>query len=220
MQFIRSLPKSCLTCRLNRSISTKTFTENKGQRTFKVPRYSHENQQILDNFMVPGPALKYFKTKTEKMKQEDNKKIAQRPITEKLHTIPARPVHYNEFDASPTTLQDQLAKRIHRAILTMYTDEVMPNRWITPDQVTIRSIKVSRNLRKCQVLYEPTSIKKEGRGNVHRALKDYTHLLNTLIRRHAQLKQPISIKFVSDTHSRELEDLFKKISIEIEEQER
>lgn len=99
----------------------------------------------------------------------------------------------------------------------MYSSEALPTQWITLGQLTIREVKVSRNLKKCQVMYEPLSNNKKERGNVHRALTDYSYLLNTLIRKHAQMKRPLSIKFVADTQSRELEAIFAKISAEEEE---
>lgn len=44
----------------------------------------------------------------------------------------------------------------------MYTLENLPTKWVTLNHLTIRGVKVSRNLRKCRVLYEPTSsVKKE-----------------------------------------------------------
>jgi ribosome-binding factor A len=110
--------------------------------------------------------------------------------------------------------QERLAERLQRAISTMYSTEVMPSQWVTLNHLQIRGVKVSRNLRKCQVLYEPSSTIKKERGNVHRALQDYTHLLNSMIRTHAHLKRPLSIKFVPDTQAKELEDIFNKISAE------
>lgn len=40
-----------------------------------------------------------------------------------------------------------------------------------------------------------------------------------MIRSHAQLKRPLSIKFVPDTQSKELDDIFDRISAEEEKQE-
>lgn len=79
-----------------------------------------------------------------------------------LYTSPARSIHYNEFDSAPTIAQERLSERLNRAISTMYAMEVMPTKWVTLNELTIRGVKVSRNLRKCRVLYEPTStVKKE-----------------------------------------------------------
>lgn len=36
----------------------------------KVPRYTPQNQQILDDTMIPGPALRFFKTKREKKRHD------------------------------------------------------------------------------------------------------------------------------------------------------
>ena len=136
-----------------------------------------------------------------------------------MHTAPARLVNFNEFDSAPNIAQQRLSERLQRAISTMYSMENMPSQWVTPGFVDIRGVKVSRNLRKCQILYEPSSTIKKERGNVHRALLDYTHLLSNMIRNHAQLKRPLSIKFVSDTNAKELEDLFEKLSVLEKEQE-
>ncbi|KAI7906916.1 uncharacterized protein BX663DRAFT_121684 [Cokeromyces recurvatus] len=215
MQLTHYFSKICLSPCTKRFISVSARIPNKWT---KPSRYSSENQHILDNFMIPGPALKYFKTKADKRRQgDDNKTIAERASTIKnLYTTPAKPISFNEFDATPTIAQDRLAKRIQRAILTVYSTEDFPTQWITPSQVNIHGVKVSRNLRKCQILYEPISTKKGERGNVHRALKHYTHLLNMMIQR--QLRQPISVKFVPDVHTKEIEALFEKISNEIEKE--
>lgn len=74
-----------------------------------------------------------------------------------LYTSPARPINYNEFDSTPTIAQERLSERLNRAISTMYTLENLPTKWVTLDHLTIRGVKVSRNLRKCRVIYEPTS---------------------------------------------------------------
>lgn len=44
-------------------------------------------------------------------------------------------------------------------------------------------------------------------------------MLNTLIRSHAQLKRPLSIKFVPDTQSKELDDIFHRLEAEEKNQE-
>lgn len=192
-----------------------TTAAKKLPRDPKPPRYSPQSQQILNDTMIPGPYLRFFKAKKEK-KRLDNGNLApsNAGALEQLYTSPARPIAYNEFDSAPTVAQGRLAERLTRAISTMYTIEVMPTKWVTLDHLTIRGVKVSRNLRKCQVLYEPTSTSKKERGNVHRALQDYTQLLGTFIRTNAQLKRPLSIKFVPDTQTKELEDIFNKIESE------
>jgi hypothetical protein len=45
----------------------------------KIPRYTPQNQQILDDTMIPGPALRFFKTKREK-KRHDNGNSVRRII--------------------------------------------------------------------------------------------------------------------------------------------
>ncbi|KAF1796179.1 hypothetical protein FB192DRAFT_1347965 [Mucor lusitanicus] len=129
--------------------------------------------------MIPGPALRFFKTKKERRRPEGDNLTNQsnssllRPSQatstsiEQLYTTPARLVNYNEFDSAPNIPQQRLAERLQRAISTMYSTEVMPSQWVTPGHVTIRGVKVSRNLRKCRVLYEPSSTSKKERGNLH-----------------------------------------------------
>ncbi|KAI8085932.1 uncharacterized protein B0P05DRAFT_585438 [Gilbertella persicaria] len=193
---------------------TKRFNSHKpnnGPKIPKPPRYSPQNQQILNDYMIPGPALKFFKTK--RTKREPKQKIwqATRHDIEHIYTTPARSINYNEFDSAPTVIQERLAERIQRAITTMYSTEVLPSKWITLSHVSIRAVKVSRNLRKCRVLYEPLSTKKSERGHIHRALQDYTPLLNSMIRSHAHIRHPLSIKFVPDTQAKELEDIFERL---------
>ncbi|RCI06337.1 hypothetical protein CU098_007643 [Rhizopus stolonifer] len=171
---------------------TKRFNSHKpnnGPKIPKSPRYSPQNQQILNDYMIPGPALKFFKTKRTKKRTETE------DMAKHIYTTPARSINYNEFDSAPTVIQERLAERIQRAITTMYSTEVLPSKWITLSHVSIRAVKVSRNLRKCRVLYEPLSTKKSERGHIHRALQDYTPLLNSMIRSHAHIRHPLSIKF-------------------------
>lgn len=66
MQFIRQVvPKN--KALITRAISTVT----KEARPPKLPRYTPQNQQILDETMIPGPYLRFFKTKREKKRHED-----------------------------------------------------------------------------------------------------------------------------------------------------
>ncbi|GAA5795078.1 hypothetical protein HPULCUR_000429 [Helicostylum pulchrum] len=209
MQFIRQVvPKH--KALITRAISTAT----KEARPPKLPRYTPQNQQILDETMIPGPYLRFFKTKREKKRHEDGTLISPDTGALDLYTSPARPINFNEFDSAPTIAQERLSERLNRAISTMYTMETLPTKWVTLDHLTIRGVKVSRNLRKCRILYEPTSTVKRERGNVHRALQDYTPLLNTLIRTHALLKRPLSIKFIPDTQAKELDDIFHRLEAE------
>ncbi|KAI8384189.1 hypothetical protein BD560DRAFT_431430 [Blakeslea trispora] len=205
--------------RSNSSISKRLLTTaaKNSAKPPKEPRYSLQNQQIINDYMIPGPALKFFKTKrTKKPREELGTNLLSRQSLEQIYTAPARSIKYNEFDSTPTVVQERLAERIQRAITTMYSVEALPTQWITPSHVLIRGVKVSRNLRKCRVLYEPLSAKKKERGHTHRSLQEYTPLLNTMIRSHAQIKYPLSIKFIPDTESKELEDIFKQISSEQE----
>ncbi|CEP13665.1 hypothetical protein [Parasitella parasitica] len=184
----------------------------------KLPRYPPENQQILDDMMIPGPALRFFKAKKAK-KRPESCSLASSISIEKLYTTPARLVNFNEFDSTPNIPQQRLAERLQRAISTMYSIETMPSRWVTPGYVMIRGVKVSRNLRKCRVMYEPSTTVKKERGYVHRALQGHTHLLSSMIRNHAQLKRPLSIKFVPDTQAKELEDVFEQIESSLTKEE-
>ncbi|KAK4518331.1 Phospholipase [Mucor velutinosus] len=205
MQFMRNNQKNAaMAVRFMSSAATKP------KKQPKLPRYSPQNQQILDDMMIPGPALRFFKTKKERRRPNGDSLTTSTSI-EQLYTTPARLVNYNEFDSAPNIPQQRLAERLQRAISTMYSTEVMPSQWVTPGHVTIRGVKVSRNLRKCRVLYEPSSTVKKERGNVHRALQDYTPLLSSMIRNHAQLKRPLSLKFVSDSQAKEMEDVFEKL---------
>ncbi|KAI8370851.1 hypothetical protein EDC96DRAFT_95052 [Choanephora cucurbitarum] len=188
------------------SSTTKAFKKQP-----KEPRYSVQNQQVLDDYMIPGPALRFFKTKRTKKPQETTTHPLSEHGLENMYTAPARSIRYNEFDSAPTVVQERLAERIHRAITTMYSVEALPTQWITPQHVLIRAVKVSRNLRKCRVLYEALSDRKQERGHTHRSLSDYTPLLNTLIHSHANIKHPLSIKFIPDTQTKELDDIFKQI---------
>ncbi|KAI8638839.1 hypothetical protein BD408DRAFT_435671 [Parasitella parasitica] len=213
MQFIRnSLTTVSMTARHMSSSTIKPVKQPKSSR------YSPQSQQILDDMMIPGPALRFFKTRIEK-KGPERDNLANSASIERMYTTPARLVNFNEFDSAPNIPQQRLAERLQRAISTMYSIEAMPSQWVTPGYVFIRGVKVSRNLRKCRVMYEPSTTVKRERGNVHRALQDHTHLLGSMIRSHAQLRRPLSIKFVPDTQAKELEGVFEKIESSLTKEE-
>ncbi len=54
-----------------RSMSLTTRKTPKELKPPRMPRYTPQNQQILDETMIPGPCLRFFKTKKEK-KRLDN----------------------------------------------------------------------------------------------------------------------------------------------------
>ncbi|KAI8979923.1 hypothetical protein BDB01DRAFT_836961 [Pilobolus umbonatus] len=207
MQFIKNNLKHI------RLLSTKAIDT---QPAFKkgIQRYTPQNMEILNDTMIPGPYLKYFKSK--KPKNISGMESAEPARLTHLYTTPARSIHLNEFDSTPTITQERLAERIHRAITLMYSIESMPSKWISLEYLSIRSVKVSRNLRKCQIFYEPMSNSKSERGNTHRALQQYSHLLGSMIRTHAHLKRPLSVKFMSDTHTKELNAIYDQIQQEDE----
>lgn len=65
MQFLRNGQKNAFMA--VRCMSTST---TKPKKLPKTPRYTPQNQQILDEMMIPGPALRFFKTKKERKRPE------------------------------------------------------------------------------------------------------------------------------------------------------
>lgn len=59
-------------------MSFATSSLNKEAKSMRTPRYSPQNQQILDDTMIPGPALRFFKTKREKKRHENGKLVKQK----------------------------------------------------------------------------------------------------------------------------------------------
>lgn len=57
MQFLRRLP-------CQRFFSTQPVKT-------KIPRYTKQAEEIMSDTMIPGPYLRYFKTKKEKKKHDD-----------------------------------------------------------------------------------------------------------------------------------------------------
>ncbi|KAI8089186.1 uncharacterized protein BX664DRAFT_332380 [Halteromyces radiatus] len=172
----------------------------------------------VSDIMIPGQYLRYFKPKKTKSLQQQQQQQLNQSRHLDLYTETARPLHGHEWDATPTITQERMAQRIQRALSTVYSMEVLPTPLITQEHLTLRGIKVSRNLKKCFIFYEPTSTIKKQRGQVHRALINYSPILNTLIKNHAQLRKPLSIKFVSDTQSKELEAIYDKLEQETGQQ--
>ncbi|KAL0091567.1 hypothetical protein J3Q64DRAFT_1724305, partial [Phycomyces blakesleeanus] len=170
-------------------------------------------QEGLGDVMIPGQYLRFFKPK--KIRSRPTEAGPSTGNIDQIYTQSARPLAANEFDSTPTIAQERMADRIHRAIITMYSAESLPS-LITTNSLIIQSVKVSRNQRKCHVYYDPISTVKSERGNVHRALQKHANLLNLLARSYAQLRRPMSIKFVPDRQTKELEDIFNKLSAELE----
>ncbi|KAG0183216.1 hypothetical protein DFQ28_000087 [Apophysomyces sp. BC1034] len=166
--------------------------------------------------MIPGQYLRFFKDKNkDKPKQPENDSSIG---FDQIYTKAPRSFSHSEFDSTPTNTQERMAERINRALSMVYSVESLPTHLITPSAMKIHSIKVSRNLRRCQIAYVPLPTKAEQRGKVHRAIQKYADLLSSLIRTHGQIYRPLSIKFVADTQAKELDTLYEKISAELKEE--
>lgn len=71
MQFMRNNQKNAfLAVRFMSNAATKP------KKQPKLPRYSPQNQQILDDMMIPGPALRFFKTKKERRRPEGDNLVS------------------------------------------------------------------------------------------------------------------------------------------------
>ncbi|ORZ15225.1 hypothetical protein BCR42DRAFT_452082 [Absidia repens] len=186
-----------------------------------LPKTAARKPQLdqVQDVMIPGKYLRYFKPKKNKSITPEHKEAWHHDSSRhlELHTETARPLQGHELDAAPTVMQERLAQRIHRALSTVYSVEVLPTPLITQAHLTLRHVKISRNLKKCYIFYEPTSPSKKERGEVHRALTSYLPMLNTLIKNHAQLRKPLSIKFVSDTQSKELDAIYDRLALELKD---
>ncbi|KAI8338065.1 hypothetical protein BC941DRAFT_424510 [Chlamydoabsidia padenii] len=187
------------------------------KRTFAtLPKTAARKPQLnqVKDVMIPGQYLRYFKPKKSPLPLTERESWHHDPSRHlELYTETARPL--NEGDAAPTITQERLAQRIQRALSTVYAMEVLPTLLITPAHLTIHQVKVSRNLKKCTIFYEPTSTVKKERGDIHRALTSYSPMLNTLVKKHARLRRPLSIKFVSDTQAKELEAIYNQLELEL-----
>ncbi|KAI8143737.1 hypothetical protein BJV82DRAFT_83496 [Fennellomyces sp. T-0311] len=191
-----------------RSFATKSsITNNEAREKLRMME-----KQILDEYMVPGKYLRYFKAH-----KKPPKSLVQQDVPvglDHVHKKSARSVNMDENDSAPTVAQQRLAQRIHRGLNKMFAIESLPTRWVTASYVSVHTVKVSRNLRKCYILYEPATDAKHEKGHVHRALQTHAGRLEQMVRAHAGLRRPLSIKFVSDTQTSALETIFKKISAE------
>ncbi|KAI9024923.1 hypothetical protein CLU79DRAFT_834054 [Phycomyces nitens] len=206
----RIIPRPLSSCLFQTLRQITTYPET---RPIRVKPKQILEQEGLGDVMIPGQYLRFFKPKKIRSRQIDSG-----PATgnlDQIYTQSARPLAANEFDSTPTISQERMADRIHRAIITMYSAESLPS-LVTTNSLTIQSVKVSRNQRKCHVYYDPISTVKTERGNVHRALQKHASLLNLLARSYAQLRRPMSIKFVPDRQTKELDDIFNRLEAELE----
>ncbi|KAG2220359.1 hypothetical protein INT45_010745 [Circinella minor] len=208
-----------------RSLSTRATKPPSNTTITAQEKLSSMEKQILDEYMIPGKFLKYFKAK--KKLQKSLKATDMNNAThindassvglDHVYKKSPRSINMDENDSAPTVAQQKLAQRIHRGLNKMFSIEPLPTRWVTSSYVSIHMVKVSRNLRKCNILYEPATEQKHEKGHVHRALQTHGNQLEQLIRAHAGLQRPVSIKFVSDTQTSELNTIFEKISAEQKE---
>lgn len=65
MQFMKNSQKSAFV-----AVRFMSNAAAKPKKQPKLPRYSPQNQQILDDMMIPGPALRFFKTKKERKRPD------------------------------------------------------------------------------------------------------------------------------------------------------
>ncbi|KAI8061048.1 hypothetical protein BC940DRAFT_322817 [Gongronella butleri] len=124
-----------------------------------------------------------------------------------------------EYDAAPTVSQERMAQRIHRALHTVYAVEPLPTHLVTQTAMTIRDIKVARNLRACRIFYEPTSTNKAEQARVEKAMDQHGLLLAKLVKEHALLRRPISIKFaLASEEKRRLDDIYDQLEQQLRDE--
>ncbi|CAO3629512.1 unnamed protein product [Cunninghamella echinulata] len=195
-----------------KSESVKRINSNKSNQI----QLSKPNLDKVQDVLIPGQYLRYFKP-AKKARNPNQQESTNTTKILNIYTESARTLKGHEFDSTPTIAQERLAQCIHRALLTVYSIEVLPSHLITLSHINIRQVKASRNLKKCFIFYEPTSTNKATRGKVHRALLQYKPLLTTHIKNHSQLRKPPSIQFISDTESKELDAIFEKLEIQLKD---
>ena len=82
-RFVLSTPKvSPFTSQRLFSTTAKAFKKQP-----KEPRYSVQNQQVLDDYMIPGPALRFFKTKRTKKPQETTYPVSEQFLKKKKESV-------------------------------------------------------------------------------------------------------------------------------------
>ncbi|ORZ00168.1 hypothetical protein BCR43DRAFT_484778 [Syncephalastrum racemosum] len=184
-----------------------------------VRAHAPNQDHMMDDMMIPGQYLKYFKSRSRSSKKPDDK--LSRPAAtimalERVRTVRARTP--SEADKAPSRQQMQMATRIRRGINNMYAIEPLPTALVTPTWIQIRDIKVARNLRTCSIWYEPLSAKKHERGEVFRAMSQHALRLSNLIRVHSGAHHVESIKFIPDTRTHELEKIYDALAAEEEKE--
>lgn len=108
---------------------------NRGSRNNADPQVIALEQQLFDEYMIPGRYFQYFKTKQRKNSSkatEENSTLQQKPL---------KPAKLNEYDPTPTEIQQRVAQRIQRGIATMYTVEKLPLR-VSPSCLAIHSVSL------------------------------------------------------------------------------
>ncbi|KAI7869068.1 hypothetical protein BDF14DRAFT_1787850 [Spinellus fusiger] len=207
------MPPKCSLRLFSQSISTKAPKAPKAAAATAAtyirlrPKQVME-QQGLGDIMIPGQFHHFFKQ--EKTRSWDTR-LPKHETT--MYTQSARS-SVNEFDSAPTIAQERMADRIQRAFMSMQSAEPLPAALLS-DQLRVPLVKVSRQQRRCHIYYDPVSSTKTERGNVHRAVQKHASLLITLTSSYAHLRRPMSIKFVPDKHTKELEDIYAQLEAEL-----
>ncbi|CEG77192.1 hypothetical protein RMATCC62417_11987 [Rhizopus microsporus] len=169
----------------------------------KANRYTPEAQAILQDTMVPGAYLKYLKNRSNKDKTKGGSDEVP------MYTEPARSMTFGQKSDGPTQAQMRLADRVRKAMIKVQAVEDLPTSWLS--QLRVADVKVARNLRRCQIEYEPIA---NEQGKVHNAVRKHSRLLNTLINQHAQTEHTIHIKFISHEH-KDIDEVYNTIEKEL-----
>ncbi|CAO3669978.1 unnamed protein product [Rhizopus stolonifer] len=131
------------------------------------------------NTMVPGPFLRFLKTK--------------KPKPESLETVYTKPARsLSEHDGTPSSAQLRTAQIVQKAIVSVQSLEPLPTALLT--QIRIERVHVSRNLTRIRVFYKPEVDQKT--KEIAQAFEKYQPLLNRLIHKYTHLKPSILYKFV------------------------
>ncbi|KAI9247533.1 hypothetical protein BY458DRAFT_66052 [Sporodiniella umbellata] len=169
----------------------------------KRSRYTKEGLAILQDTMVPGPALRFLKPrKNRSEKTEDS-----------IYQEPARTQKSQTTDNTKADLQLVIEHRIRKAMANLVSMEQLPDHYLTC--MTIERVKISRNMKSIRVYYLPTSTQLSKRTATVDAYNKHTKSLNVLIHKHTQLKTGTTIEFLveGDAKNQETKHLMRLLEI-------
>ncbi|KAJ1913658.1 hypothetical protein IWQ60_009126 [Tieghemiomyces parasiticus] len=141
---------ACLACRSYASYSQRRNELRPEEKEAKARR---QEDFVLQNFMVMGKHLRYFR-KNHKNVADRERKVADRQANI-VHAVPSRD-HFHRPDEQVAAVQDRYSQRIAKALRVSLTAESLPVSLLSPVHWDVNRIYVTNDRKRAEVWWIPT----------------------------------------------------------------